>query len=513
MNSLHLGWAAALVLSPCVSLAAGQEAGEAATVAVGGFEIAVDETLSADSLSGDLIVAFSRQKDPLASLHSWFNGPPVLRFSVEDLAPDRSVSLTAADADARFPVAWEEFADFGDGTWNVMAILRQNPTGREVGLSPGDYLSNPVEIAYAPGGEGTVRLELVAETVPTPFEETERIKHFQFVSPALSEFHGFEYTMNAGVLLPADHDPEKRYPVLYSVTGFGGTHRSIFGWEGRAEGSILDQCIVVVPDASNLYGHSVFCNSPSIGPWGDALVKELIPALEKQYGGAGPAHRHVTGGSSGGWSSFWLQVAYPEAFAACWSHVPDPIDFHDFQQINLYEPLEDGSPRNMFVDEAGELRPLARNGERILLTYKDFVQREHVLNPGGQIRSFEGTFSPLAEDGTPRRVFDVETGVIDHEAAQAWRRFDISHILLNQWEELEPRLDGKIHVWAGTQDNFFLEGAVERFLTLAEPAGLLDHMTVEVIEGLPHSTHQPGYEWMLRAIEEGWSAATAEDGN
>ncbi|MHC4375197.1 MAG: alpha/beta hydrolase-fold protein [Planctomycetota bacterium] len=513
MKSLHLALASALILAPSLSPAAAQDAGDASVAAVGGFEVALGESLGAESLSGDLIVAFSRQEDPLRTLHSWFNGPPVLRFSVEGLSTDRPVSLTAADAVARFPVAWDEFADLGEGTWNVMAILRQSPTGREVGLSGGDLLSDPVEISYGPAADGKVRLELSTAVEARTFEETDRIKHFQFVSPALSEFHGFEYTMNAGVLLPADYDPEKRYPVLYSVTGFGGTHRSIFGWEGRAEGSILDQCIVVVPDASNLYGHSVFCNSPSIGPWGDALVNELIPALEKEYGGAGPAHRHVTGGSSGGWSSFWLQVAYPEAFAACWSHVPDPIDFHDFQQINLYEPLEDGSPRNMFVDEAGELRPLARNGERILLTYKDFVQREHVLNPGGQIRSFEGTFSPLDEDGTPRRVFDVATGVIDHEAAQAWRRFDISHILLTQWEELEPRLDGKIHVWAGTQDNFFLEGAVERFLTLAEPAGLLDHMTVAVIEGLPHSTHQPGYDWMLRAIEEGWGAATAEDGN
>lgn len=506
MKSLHIAWAAALVVSPCYSSAAAQDVGEAALAAVGGFEVAVGESLGDGPLSGDLIVAFSRQEDPLRTLHSWFNGPPVLRFSVDGLSADSPVSVTAADAAARYPIAWDEFADLGEGTWHVTAILRQNPVGREVGLSEGDLLSEPVEIAYAPTAEGAVRLELSSAVEARPFEESERIKHFQFVSPALSEFHGFEYTMNAGVLLPVDHDPEQRYPVLYSVTGFGGTHRSIYGWEARAAGSILDQCIVVVPDASNLYGHSVFCNSPSIGPWGDALVNELIPALEEQYGGAGPAHRHVTGGSSGGWSSLWLQVAYPEAFAACWSHVPDPIDFHDFQQINLYEPLEDGSPRNMFVDEAGELRPLARNGERILLTYKDFVQREHVLNPGGQIRSFEGTFSPLAEDGTPRRVFDVETGVIDHEAAQAWRRFDISHILLTQWELLEPRLDGKIHVWAGTQDNFFLEGAVERFLTLAEPAGLLDHMTVEVIEGLPHSTHQPGNDWMLRAIEEGWNA-------
>jgi hypothetical protein len=485
---------------------------EASEVAVGRFEVSLAADLAEGPLSGDLIVGFSRGEEPLESLHAWFGGPPVLRFDLEGLAPGESATFESGEAAARFPVAWDDFAGFGEGRWSVQAVLRQSPTGREVGTSPGDLLSAPVSIAYAPDGAGAVQLVLDRRVPAEPFPESERIKLFEFVSPALSEFHGFDYTMKAGVLLPIDHDPEQSYPVLYSITGFGGTHRSILGWEPRAAGTILEQCIVVVPDASNLYGHSVFCNSPSIGPWGDALVEELIPALEKQFGGAGAEHRHVTGGSSGGWSSLWLQLAYPEAFAACWSHVPDPIDFHDFQQINLYEPLEDGRPRNMYVDEAGEVRPLARNGERILLTYKEFVQREHVLNPGGQIRSFEGTFSPLASDGTPRRVFDVATGEIDHEAAQAWRRFDISHILLTQWEQLEPRLDGKLHVWAGTQDNFFLEGAVERFLTLAEPAGLLDHMTVEVIEGLPHATHQPGYEWMLRAIEEAWTADAAEAG-
>ena len=128
--------------------------------------------------------------------------------------------------------------------------------------------------------------------------------------------------------------------MVYSITGFGGTAKSIAGWERRMrEDSTLDGCIIVVPDASNLYGHSVFCDSDSIGPWGHALVYELIPALEEKFGGAGAEQRYATGVSSGGWSSLWLQVTYPQEFAGCWSHVPDPIDFFDFQQINLYEPL------------------------------------------------------------------------------------------------------------------------------------------------------------------------------
>ena len=135
-------------------------------------------------------------------------------------------------------------------------------------------------------------------------------------SESLSEFFGFRHQIRAGILLPRDYDANAKYPVVYDITGFGGTHQSIHRkLERISADSYLQQCIVVVPDPSNRYGHSVFCNSRSIGPWGDALVRELIPQLEERYGGAGADHRYVTGASSGGWSCLYLQVAYPKEFA------------------------------------------------------------------------------------------------------------------------------------------------------------------------------------------------------
>ena len=107
--------------------------------------------------------------------------------------------------------------------------------------------------------------------------------------------------------------------------------------------------------------------------------------------------------------------------------------------------------QSVYVDENGEPRPLARGNGEVLLTYEDFVRREHVLNPGGQIRSFEATFSPPDENGEPRRVFDVETGEVDHEAAQAWKKYDISHTLLTQWDDLRASLAGtKPPMWASS---------------------------------------------------------------
>jgi len=478
----------------------------------GQFEIHFDaQAFGAEAspgFSGDLLIAFTKEGEPRKGMHAWFNPPPIMRFAVQGVHTGHKAHFALDQASAMHPV---DFSDVSGQTWKVQAIARLSPTGRQAGLEAGDVHSAVAEITYSAESDGVIALHLDQVVAEPSFKETDSIKHFEFESPALSQFHGFPYKMHAGVALPKDYDPEQTYPVLYSVTGFGGSYRNIRSWARRVpEGSPLEHCILVIPDANNRYGHSVFCDSPTNGPWGHALVNELIPALEKKYGGAGPKQRYVTGVSSGGWSSLWLQVTYPEQFSGCWSHVPDPIDFHDFQQINLYEPQAEGQPRNMFVDEAGAKRPVARNDGEVMLTYEDFVRREHVLNPGGQIRSFEATFSPRLPDGTPRRMFDVQTGAVDHQTAQAWRKYDISNTLLTRWDELAPKLTGKIHIYAGEVDTFYLEGAVERFQSLAKKQGLLKHMTVEVIPGMAHSLHKAGHEAMLQTIEAGMAVSAGK---
>jgi len=481
------------------------------TQGIGSFDVRLDPEAFPEAFSGEVFVAFAERGEPRRSMHGWFGAPPVLRFALEGVAGGETVSLHPARAAASHPVDW---SDVEAGEWRVQAIARASRTGRQAGFGVGDVYSAVAEIAYDPEAEAAASLALDTVVEPTPFLETERVVLFELVSPALSKFHGFEYTLRAGVLLPENHGDEDSYPVVYSVPGFGGTHEGIYGWQGRGgEASPLDRCIVVVPDPSNRYGHSAFCDSESIGPWGEALVRELIPALEEEFGGAGAEHRYVTGISSGGWSSLWLQVSYPDEFAGCWSHVPDPIDFHDFQRIDLYEPREGGAPRNMYVDENGDPRPLARRGGTVLVTYEDFARRENVLDPGGQLRSFEATFSPPGPDGAPRRIFDVETGAIDHAAARAWRKYDISHLLLTRWDELRERLAGKIHVYAGEVDTFYLEGAVERFRALAGEAGILGEMVVEVVPGMAHSLYEAGHAAMVATIEARWRelAGTEKD--
>lgn len=468
------------------------------------FKVHFKKNAFSEPFSGDVFIAFSQKGEPRELMHQWFGAPPLARFKVSEVAPGGHVTLNLADTQAFHPLDW---SDVVKREWNIQAVVRVNPIARMAGRGEGDVYSNVVSVQL---GANKISELGLSQVVPADtFKETERIRLFTMESPSLTKFHGFPYPVRAGVLLPKDHDPNKKYPVVYDITGFGGTHTSIHGKLARiSDDSYLQQCIVVIPDPSNRYGHSVFCNSPSIGPWGDALVRDMIPQLEKKYGGAGARHRYVTGVSSGGWSCLYLQVTYPTEFAGCWSHVPDPIDFHDFQQINLYERLPNGASRNMYTDEEGNPRPLARRGTEVILTYEEFVRREHVTNPGGQIRSFEGTFSQLSEDGTPQRVFDVATGEVDHSVAKTWRKYDLSHQLLTNWDDLKGELTGKIHVYAGELDTFYLNGAVERFQKLADEAGLLEDMEVKVVPGMAHTLYRKGHDDMLRTIEKNFHTAT-----
>lgn len=467
------------------------------------IEVQFGKEAFTEPFSGDVFIAFAQRGEPRKLMHQWFGAPPLARFRVTDVSPGDSVTLELEKAVARHPA---DFTDVIGKSWKVQAVARVNPLAREAGEGEGDVFSLVGDLPAEGGTTVTLPLDQVVGK-PT-FNETDRIRLFSVESAALSKFHGFSYPIQAGVMLPREYDPKAKYPVVYDITGFGGTHTSIHRKLARlSEDSFLQQCIVVIPDPGNRYGHSVFCNSRSIGPWGDALVRDLIPRLEQEYGGAGAAQRYVTGVSSGGWSCLYLQITYPTEFAGCWSHVPDPIDFHDFQQINLYEPLADGTPRNMYVDEQGGPRPLARRGNQVMLTYEQFVRREHVTNPGGQIRSFEATFSEPAEDGTPQRVFDVATGKVNHAVAATWQPYDLSHVLLSNWDDLKADLAGKIHIFAGAQDTFYLNGAVERFEKAAEAAGLLQEMEVRVIPNMPHTLYQPGEKQMLQVIEANYRAA------
>ena len=208
----------------------------------------------------------------------------------------------------------------------------------------------------------------------------------------------------------------------------------------------------------------------------------MIPYIEKRYPAiADPRGRLLNGHSSGGWSSLWLQVAHPDEFNGTWSTSPDPVDFRDFQRIDLYAPGE-----NMLRDRQGERRPLARRGETPVLFYDNFSRMEDVIGDGGQLHSFEAVFSPLGDDGHPRPLYERKTGAVNPKTSKAWEKYDIRLVLERNWKELGPKLKGKLHVYNGGLDTFYLEGATK--LLKQSLADLGSDAVIEIFPGKDHGS-------------------------
>jgi hypothetical protein len=217
-------------------------------------------------------------------------------------------------------------------------------------------------------------------------------------------------------------------------------------------------------DPTTAWGHHVFADSEINGPCGRALVEEFIPHLEKEFRLLGePRGRYLTGHSSGGWSSLWLQICWPDFFGGAWATAPDPVDFHSFCGIDIYA-AED----NAYLDPSGRPRPIMRSDGRVVRYLQDFVRMEETLGPGGQLSSFEAVFGPRAGDGSPTQLFDRSTGKINHEVIDAWRRYDMQAKIEREWRALGPKLSGKLTIIVGEDDNFHLEQAVGRLKATLE---------------------------------------------
>jgi S-formylglutathione hydrolase FrmB len=250
---------------------------------------------------------------------------------------------------------------------------------------------------------------------------------------------------------------------------------------GMASGQ-MPPMIWVFLDESSATGTHEFADSVNNGPWGQALTTELIPYLESRYKmDADVKGRFLNGHSSGGWATLWLQTRYPQIFGGTWSTSPDPSDFHDFTGPNLYAPHA-----NVYHKPDGTPWPLVRDKGQVIATFEQFAKMERVLGPyGGQMASFEWVFSPRGKDGRPEQIFNRDTGDVDPAVATYWRdHYDIAYRLQNNWPALKPDLDGKIHLYVGTADTFYLDGAAHRLKAVLD--GLHAHAEFRFVPGRTH---------------------------
>ncbi len=454
------------------TLASSLPAQQATTV-----EVELGKSAASKPLSGRLLVFFSTRNQQPMNGPDWFRPEPFFGKDVTNFAPGSSI-LIDDEADA----CTSPLSKLPAGEYFVQAILHHDFYSANHARGAGNVYcqSKQVKLDGSP-----IKLVLDKIVEGPKLTNTESVKFVEVESKLLSDFHKRAVTERAMVVLPASYDenPNRRYPVYFDISGFGGTLERLQRRgaasqvaEGQAE------FIRVYLTGQCRWGHHVYANSATNGPRGDALVREMVPAIDKQFRTvAEPTARFVGGHSSGGWSSLWLQVSYPESFGGVWSTAPDPVDFRDWQGTNLYD-----SNDNVFFDSDKNKKPLARFNGRVMATYADFTKMDDALGQGGQIRSFDAVFSPLDENGKPKQCWDRKTGAVIPDVAEQWKKYDISLLLQENWSALEPVLKSKIHVYMGDQDTFYLEGATkllgERLKQLGSDA------VVEIFPGKDHSS-------------------------
>jgi enterochelin esterase-like enzyme len=489
------------------------------------FEIRFSELARADALTGRvyLILARDGSRPPVDQVGP--TGVPLYGKNVEALKAGEPVAIDGSvlghpiasvddlPAGAYFAQAFVNvYTRFERADGHTVWLHKDQWEGQSWRRSPGNLYSKPTKISLDPAEGGSYAL-LCDQVIP-PVEipaDTELVRRIQFPSKILSEWWGQPIELGATVLLPKGYGehPEASYPVNYvqdhfslrAPGGFGSGRDFDALWLAEDTPRFL---YVTFQHPTPYYDDSYAVNSENNGPYGDALVQELIPAVEAEFRAIRePWARLLSGGSTGGWEALALQIFHPGFFGGCWASCPDPVDFRSHQIVNIYED------DNAYWVDKGFTRVERPNQRRVDGNIDSMMKDENHFElvvgdrsrSGGQWDIWEATFSPVGEDGYPRRIWDKRTGVIDHDVAAYWKEhYDLRHILQSRWSTLGPALAGKLHVYVGDMDSFYLNNAVgllEEFLRSAKdpPYG----GTVEYARCKPHCWG-PEREELLRLM-------------
>jgi len=489
------------------------------------FEFSFAREADSEPVTGRIILVLSKNKQPEPRFQagSYFLSAPFWGKNVSQLQPGATISVDTSAAG--YPI--ESLRDFPAGDYYIQAVLNvythfQRSDGHEVWLpmdhwegqhfnrSPGNLISETKRIHFDPQKEQrfTVELDSVLPDIELP-SDTRQVKHLKIKSELLSEFWGHPMYLGATVLLPRGYDsnPDVKYPVVYQQGHFNlrppfgfSTEKSEISDSQRARlenynretgfefqqaynGEDFPRMIAVTfQHPTPYYDDSYAVNSANNGPYGDAIMQELIPYIEKRYRIIQqPYARVLTGGSTGGWEALALQLFHPDFFGGTWSLYPDPLDFHRFQLVDLYNddnaffaPEIAMSPSRENLSANSEWQPTKRymmrdNEGQPVRTVQEMSRMEVVLGTnsrsGQQFNIFDAVFGPVGEDGYPVPLWNKKTGEINRKAVEYARDhgFDLTYYLKKNWSELGPKLKDKLHVYVGDADNFYLNLGVYEF--------------------------------------------------
>ena len=449
------------------------------------FEVSFPSAVHEEALTGRIYVMISRTAEREPRLQIGRTGAPFFGRDVVNLLPGEPGIIDATDLGT--PVA--SLRDIPAGDYYVQAFVNiysefrradghvvwmhdDRWEGQHWNRSPGNLYSAVERVRLDPEADAIIALS--AENVIPPVvvpPDTEWVRRFKFQSSMLTEFWGRPVYLGATVLLPRDYDSSTiSYPVNYIQGHFSlnAPNRFQIGGDLYREWIRDDfprMILVTFQHPNPYFDDSYAVNSVNVGPYGDAILQELIPEIEKRFRIlAEPYARVLSGGSTGGWESLALQVFHPDFFGGTWSYCPDPVTFTDVEGINIYEDV------NAFYKQHEWRRvPTANtreiNGE-IRLTSR---QRNHfeLVNgtkgrSGEQLDIWSAVFGPIGDDGYFEPLFDKRTGEINSAVAEYWRdNYDLLHYLRQNWAEVGQKLVDKLHIYTGTMDNFYLNNSTQ----------------------------------------------------
>ena len=404
---------------------------------------------------------------------------PIAAVDVDQLVSGQTVIVD--DTSVAFPV--ERLSDLPPAEYGVQAVLDVSRSIRTPG-APGNWYSQPQRISVEPNRDLVVSLALTEQVPPERVPpDTEYLRYVHLPSERLSTYHARPVILRAAVILPRgfDQEPSRQYPMRLSVGGYGRRYtaaaRLMRGGSPFRRAWLSDDAprmLQVLLDGAGPHGDPYQVNSPNNGLYGDALVDELIPYIEGRFRGLGvPGARVIDGISTGGWVALALHVFYPDSFNGAWSYCPDAVDFRALQRINIYDDDD------AYVEDGGE-RPSRRSPDgAIRFTMRHELRMENVLGRGDswtesgrQWGAWNAVYGPRGDDGRPVPLWDPASGLIDRDLTSHWERYDLRLVLARNWATLAPKLDGKLNIWIGEMDDYYLNDSVhllDTFLRKRDP--------------------------------------------
>ncbi|HEX2455915.1 MAG TPA: alpha/beta hydrolase-fold protein [Vicinamibacterales bacterium] len=450
------------------------------------IEVTFSKDARAEAVTGMVYVAISRDTRRTPIEQASPTGSPLFSVLVDGLAPTSPIVIDARASG--YPVA--SLRDIPAGEYYLQPFVNvytrfPRADGKTVWLhmdqwegqnwkrSPGNLYGDPVKITFNPVSSEPIRL-IADKAIPPiqPPPDTDLVKRIRIQSDILTKWWGHPIFLGATVLLPKGYDshPGERYPVNYEQGHFSLRAPGGYGSGGEFDKFWMAEdtprfIYVTLQHPSPYYDDSYGVNSENNGPFGDAIMKELIPAVEERFRVIRePWARVLTGGSTGGWIAVAHQIFYPDFYGGTFASCPDAVDFRYHQIVDIYKDtnayfIDNGwmkveRPNQREPD--GNIRSMMKDENRFELVVGDKSRS------GGQWDIWEATYSPVGPDGYPRRIWNKQTGEIDRTVAETWRKYDLRQILETNWATLGPKIADKLHIYIGDMDSYYLNDAVEK---------------------------------------------------